>query len=47
MATNGAGGLLANVIGVVMGLLVLGLLVYMTGVKGHLWQPASTGFWTF
>ena len=47
MATNGTGTVLANAIGVLMGFLVLGLLAYMVGVKGHLWQAPSTGFWTF
>jgi hypothetical protein len=47
MARNDTGSLLGNAISVVMGLLVLGLLVFMVGVKAHLWQPSSTGFWTF
>jgi hypothetical protein len=47
MATNDTGTVLANAIGVMMGLLVVGLIVYMIGVKVHLWQSSSTGFWTF
>jgi hypothetical protein len=47
MTTNGTDKLLGNAIGVMMGLLTLGLLVYTVGVKLHLWESSPAGFWTF
>ena len=36
-----------NIIGVLMGLLLLGVLAYLVGVKTNLLQAPPDGFWTF
>ncbi len=36
----------ANLIGVLLGLLALGLIAYFIGVNTHLLQRPATGFWT-
>ncbi len=47
MATDDTRKRFANIIGVLMGLLILGLIAYFVGVKAHLLQSPPSGFWTF
>jgi hypothetical protein len=38
---------LGPLVATLMGLLAVGALVYMFGVRAHVWPSPSTGFWVF
>ena len=38
---------LGPLLGMLMGLLTIGLIVYMLGVKAHIWSSPPTGYWVF
>jgi hypothetical protein len=38
---------LGTLVGTVMGLVVGGAMVYMVGVRAHVWDSAPGGFWLF
>jgi hypothetical protein len=43
MASKGFG----NLVGVLMGLVTAGAILYMVGVRCQLWHSPPGGFWTF